>query len=259
MHHWERRYESGMLVRSYPGESRDTILFIHGFGAWSGAWAKIAGHPALARFRKLAPDLPGHGMSGPCPDGMSHGGIVEVLADWLRAWEEGPVFLVGHSMGGVVAQMLAERHPELVRALIDVEGNISRDDCYISGKVAGQTAEEFVRAGHAQLQLEIYRAGHSDQALRDYFVGMSMAEPRTLHALAGELVEMSEREDLAARLRALPIRTRYVGGQPGGIGNRSVNLLQQAGVDTVILSPSGHVPFEDQPDEFAKAVVETFH
>jgi 3-oxoadipate enol-lactonase len=69
----------------------------------------------------LSYDLPGHG-STPTPDADY---TVEELTDQaaalLRAADVGPAHLVGVSLGGLVAQDLAARHPSLVGRLVVVD------------------------------------------------------------------------------------------------------------------------------------------
>ncbi|MFF8491669.1 alpha/beta fold hydrolase [Streptomyces albidoflavus] len=93
-----------------------TLLALHGHFGRGTTFAPLA--DALAgRCRVLAPDLRGHGLS-------DNGGIFtpeEYMADTaalLHALELTPAAVLGHSMGGALAFLLAERHPELVQALI---------------------------------------------------------------------------------------------------------------------------------------------
>jgi pimeloyl-ACP methyl ester carboxylesterase len=68
-------------------------------------------------FRVIAPDLPGHGLTG-----TYNVNTVEKQADMLFEYLErqqiGTVLLAGHSMGGYVAQSFAMRYPGKVSALV---------------------------------------------------------------------------------------------------------------------------------------------
>jgi pimeloyl-ACP methyl ester carboxylesterase len=65
-----------------------------------------------------APDLPGYGRTRvPADADHSLSGAAELTAAWLRQRGLGPVWLVGHDIGGGVAQILAVHHPDLVARL----------------------------------------------------------------------------------------------------------------------------------------------
>lgn len=97
------------------------VVLLHGFGdnafSWDG-WAKALG----ARYRVLAVDLPGHGLTA-APQGFtaspdSYFDTVERLAASLGLSN---VAVAGNSMGGAVAWGWAARHPERISALILVD------------------------------------------------------------------------------------------------------------------------------------------
>jgi pimeloyl-ACP methyl ester carboxylesterase len=154
-------------------------------------------------------------------------------------------------MGGVVGLLLAERHPQRVAALVDVDGNISIDDCTYSGRAAAMSLQAFVAGGFGRLREAILDEGPGDPATRGYYASLRLCDPATYHLHSSQLVEMSRREDLAARLAALDRPVIYIAGVPGGACDRSLDLLARAGVRTVTVGPAGHWPFIDQPARFA--------
>jgi pimeloyl-ACP methyl ester carboxylesterase len=158
-------------------------------------------------------------------------------------------------MGGVVGLLLAERHPELVRTLVCVDGNISPGDCAFSGRVAGQDRAGFVATGFDRLREAIAGAGAVDPALRGYHVSLCLADPLVFHRNSCELVEVSASGTLARRLARLAVPTAYVAGLPGGACQASLEQLAAAGVPTSIVEPSGHWPFLDRPADFCGILV----
>lgn len=234
------------------------LVWLHGLGEWSAGFEPIASHPALAGFTHVLVDLPGYGRS-PWPDAPeSLEALAARIASWLgdrggRAQGGDPV-VIGHSMGGVLAQLIAERAG--VRAIVNVEGNLSRGDCVFSAKVAGYTADDFAGHGLAALRAETYERGRGDPALRGYHGAMWVASPRVFHHHALDLVALSEAEGLIGRLAALTAPVLYVAGAPGGICARSCELLDRHGIRWVSLSPAAHWVHVDQPDRFAAAVAD---
>ncbi|HEX2686465.1 MAG TPA: alpha/beta hydrolase [Kofleriaceae bacterium] len=236
-----------MMVRRF-GEGPE-IVWIHGLGEWSLNFDPIAAHPAFAGFSHVMPDLPGYGRS-PWPE-QADG--VEQLADRLASWigDRRPA-LIGHSMGGALATLVAERIA--VRAVVNVDGNLSRGDCTFSAKGAAYTPDDFAAFGFSALRAQIYDDGRSDLALRGYHAALCATSPRVYHRQALELVAMSESETLVTRLAALRVPALFVAGVPGGICAHSRTLLDRHAVRWVGIEPAGHWVHVDQPERFAAEV-----
>ena len=104
-------------------DAEPPVVAIHGITATHRAWPYLAA--ALPGRTVLAPDLRGRGGSRslPRPVGMAaHADDVAAAVEALAGG--GPVDVVGHSMGGFVAVVLAHRHPGLVRRLVLVDGGL---------------------------------------------------------------------------------------------------------------------------------------
>jgi pimeloyl-ACP methyl ester carboxylesterase len=99
------------------GESGSSIVFCHGLFGQGKNWTQI-GKAFAPEHRVLLVDLPHHGRS-PWHDRFDFVAIADQVATLLSA--DDPVTLVGHSMGGKVAMILAIRHPDLVARLCVVD------------------------------------------------------------------------------------------------------------------------------------------
>jgi pimeloyl-ACP methyl ester carboxylesterase len=254
----QHRFADGMFVREAdPGPGAPgTLVWVHGLGESGLGFERIVGEGDLAAWRHLVPDLPGYGRSpwiSPPPDLPE---LADRLARWLERDGEAPVILVGHSMGGVIGQMLVERHPERVRALVDVDGNVSEGDCVFSKRVSGQSLEAFVAERFEKLCDAIYHQGVEDLPLRGYYASLRLANPMAFYRNAEELVALSTPETLAGELAALPVPKIYVAGYPHGAAARSLELIEAAEVPLRRVQPAGHWPFLDRPDDFARTVAE---
>src|SRR3546814_3751926 len=96
--------------------SKPPLLFIHGMWSTPHVWDWFAARYRIAGHRVETPALPYHdiGPQDPPPPILSTIGVqdyVDALAAVVRALPESPV-IVGHSMGGMLAQKLAERSEE---------------------------------------------------------------------------------------------------------------------------------------------------
>jgi lipase len=91
----------------------------------------------------LAPDLLGYGRhAGVSPEAIDLQAQVAHLKQVIDSAGMERVHLVGHSVGGVVAALFADRHAQQAASLVSVEGNFSLADAFWSAKLAGMTAEE---------------------------------------------------------------------------------------------------------------------
>jgi pimeloyl-ACP methyl ester carboxylesterase len=116
-----RSAEDVPLNTSEVGEGSRRAVFLHGLMGRGKNFTRIA--RALADdVRSLLVDLPNHGDSGWTED-FDYPETADIVAAHLRSGfaAEGPVAVVGHSLGGKVAMALALRHPELVSALVVVD------------------------------------------------------------------------------------------------------------------------------------------
>ena len=89
-----------------------TLVVLHGFTGDAATMQDLAGR---IDPDALVPDLAGHG-TGPHPDDPRHY-TVDAMVDDVLALADGPLDLVGYSMGGRVAFSAACRAPERVRTL----------------------------------------------------------------------------------------------------------------------------------------------
>jgi 3-oxoadipate enol-lactonase len=101
--------------------SGPTILMLHGIGGGSQAFAPQLESFSSRGFRAVAWDMPGYGSSSPI-EPYTFKGLAQSAAALIETLDpsgaNAPVILLGHSMGGMVAQELIARRPGLVRALV---------------------------------------------------------------------------------------------------------------------------------------------
>ncbi|GJF03663.1 hydrolase [Pseudonocardia sp. D17] len=104
-------------VRETPGAAGARAVYVHGLSGSATNWTDLAGLLA-PRAHGVAVDLPGFGLSRPLePRRWTPAANADALAAFLRGAGDGPVHLLGNSLGGAVALLLAARHPDLVRTL----------------------------------------------------------------------------------------------------------------------------------------------
>lgn len=99
-----------------PNDGTKAVVLVHGAAHDHTVWVMPARYFARHGYRVIAPDLPAHGRSeGPALES------IDAMADWLgrvlAALVVESAAIVGHSMGALVAQSFAARHPSRARSL----------------------------------------------------------------------------------------------------------------------------------------------
>jgi pimeloyl-ACP methyl ester carboxylesterase len=93
------------------------IVCVHGLGGSAVNWSAIA--PLLTdRYRILAPDLAGHGLTRSAGRGADVPANRALLHRFIKSVAAGPVLLMGNSMGGMISLLEATAAPEDVAGLM---------------------------------------------------------------------------------------------------------------------------------------------
>ena len=242
----------GSLIRWTETSGEEPArVYVHGLGAIAVVYhAHIAARPELAGRRSLFVDLPGHGVS----DRPEHFGYTledhaDALAVALDAAGVTGVELVGHSMGGSVAIVLAHRRPELVSRLVLTEANLDASPPSEAGSswIDAYEEDDFVAGAHARVL---------DKVGPLWAATMRLADPRALHRSAAGLRRGSD-PVMRAILEGLPMDRVYLQGDLSGeLAGREV--LEAAGVRVVTVPGAGHNVMFDNPDAFVAAVAGTW-
>jgi len=101
------------------------LVLIHGLGDEADSWRHLIPLLNSEGFRVLALDLPGFGRSVAGWISLkNHAAAVLRLLEAVEIKTEDPVFLVGNSLGALVAETAAFKKPGLVKGLILLDGSI---------------------------------------------------------------------------------------------------------------------------------------
>ncbi|ATZ24986.1 alpha/beta fold hydrolase [Streptomyces lavendulae] len=232
-----------------PGDPRRaTRVYLHGLGASAAPYfAASAAHPALAGHRSLLVDLLGFGISDrPTDFAYTLEDHADTVAAALEAAEVQTADVIGHSMGGAVAIVLAARHPHLVGRLVLVDAAL--DPVPIAhglpgaSGIAAYTEEEFLVGGWRRVR---------ENAGPHWWSTMRLAGREALYRSATHRALGTE-PALRDTLLALPIPRAYLRPEadqplPGA------QELAEAGVEVVSIPDCGHNIMLDNPEAFARA------
>jgi pimeloyl-ACP methyl ester carboxylesterase len=242
--------QGDLTYREWTGgsEAMRTVVLIHGFSGDAQTWFGLAKWLSAGGLRVLAPDLPGHGQTTIDAHGIDD--IVNPLVRFLDEVADGPVELVGHSMGAVAA----------VRAALQAERKVSRltllapaglgseiDVDFIQGMATAKTAGG---VAHLLRRLTVRPVSFTDAQL-EALVSATGGSGRLLRLAETLCGDGRQRVDIVRDLDQLRIPVRVVFGLEDRIvpWQQVTALPHRAAIHLV--SGAGHMPHWDQPEAVA--------
>jgi pimeloyl-ACP methyl ester carboxylesterase len=107
---------------AFGGGSGPVLVLLHGAGDQAGTWSRVA--PRLVgSYTVIVPDLAGHGGSEPRSGPIDVPRVLDGAEAVIQRLAAGKrVTIVGNSLGGWVAMLVADRHPEWVERVVAVNG-----------------------------------------------------------------------------------------------------------------------------------------
>jgi len=234
-------------------DGADYLVFIHGFGSAKEHFRHAFNALLLAGFSIASIDLIGFGQSrGPANFGYAMRDQARVMLKTLSELKIGSFHLCAHSMGGLVAIEMAELEPERVLSLIDVEGNLTLEDCFLSGKVAEFTYEEFNKVGRRRIEGDLKKASLADPSLIEYLETFRRASAMALlksaiHTVADSTMPVADR---LASIR----NSCYIYGEKNKGVFPGEKLLRERHVPIFYVKGAGHTMATDNPEEFYRII-----
>jgi len=236
-----------------PG-AEDTLLYVHGLGCSSEDFRGMTEQPALQGCRLVAYDHPGCGRS---PYDVNHplniDSLVEVLEAFVNAMELDRFLLIGSSMGGLIALLYAERNPDKVKGFVNVEGNLTSEDCMFSRHVVGNTFEHFEQNVFPKIKQAV--AARRGRGFAGHLAVLQQANPRAYYDHCFQLVKYSDDGNLLDRFLALPMEKYFVYGEENR-HLKSLPILRQSSCRVYEVAQANHFLFYDDPKAFAEILSE---
>ena len=221
------------------------IVFLHGFGSTKEDYGDIVRHGAFAEHPFLAYDAPGCGDTY-CADlaRISIPFLVNTALAMLEHVGFERFHLVGHSMGGLTALMLAHAHPDRVLSFVDIEGNIAPEDCFLSRQIVNHPDSDAERFFDAFIERT-----HGAPAYASTLYATSLRHKVRAGAVRGifqSMVELSDHGALMEKFLALPCPKMFMYGSQ----NASLSYLKSIeaqGVELSEIPDCGHFPMYSNP------------
>lgn len=186
---------------------------LHGTGEEMAPFARALG----ARYPVFAPTLLGHG-GRPMADAISFEAMLDDLAEMIEVNTSGPSFLVGFSLGGLLALALARRFPERVLGVAAIATKLEIDERAVAHMRHLLAPDRPSRTAERKAYLEsVFGAGNLERVLAAALVmyegfgrvpPLSEADLRALDLpvllLSGERDPLAPGDEMRAAARLLP-------------------------------------------------------
>ena len=234
------------------------LVLIHGAGDSAAVWGRQVDH--FSKHRKvLAIDLPGHG-ARLSESGMDrHEKYAQEVCRMMDQHGIAKAVVVGHSMGGAVAMMMALEHPQRLQGLV-----------LVATGARMKMRPEFLE--HARQAAATY--GNQIPASSHLIPTEQMIHPdipapvvewikQRIGKASGQATyadfQANNNFDVMSRLSEVKIPTLVVGGSDDRMAPQKFSdflASSIAGARLVMLTPSGHYPNVEQEERFNQVIEE---
>lgn len=237
------------------------VLILHGWGGSSDSWQPIGDNLTKNNYKVIIPDLPGFGKSGFPTSIWSVGDYLDFVLKFIEELKSfgkisEPFFLVGHSFGGRITIKFAVVSPKKLKKIIlcSAAGIVHKKGVKI--KIFNFIAEKGNSIFHFKhlywfknfLRKLLYRVAKSG----DYQRANSQMK---------EVMKKVISEDLTGFLSKISVPTLVVWGKKDKVLSVKDGILMHkeiAGSEIKIIDDVGHSPNIENPEKFAKLIIEWF-
>ena len=236
------------------GGERWPIVFLHGFGSTKEDYADIVRHAAFEGRPFLAYDAPGCGESE-CGDldKINIPFLVETALAMLQRAGIERFHLIGHSMGGLTALMLAHAVPARLLSFTTIEGNVAPEDCFLSRQIvdyADPDPERFLDAF-------IERVRHQPAYASALFAASLRHKVRAgaVPGIFTSMVALSDNGDLMDKFLGLPCPKMLMYGDQNATLSY-LDHIEALGVRLAEIPLCGHFPMYSNPPAMWRALAD---
>lgn len=260
----QQSFLDGVTVRWLEHGTGQPVVLLHGIPTSPRLWRHVA---PLIRARSLAWEMRGYGSSIPAGEGhdLSLSAQAGYLLNWLDSLElkDKPI-LVGHDLGGGVAQIAAVRAPERFAGIV-LTNAVSYDSWPIpSVKFMRRMAPALALLPEVLLYpsfVQLIHRGHDDRQRALESLGEHWA-PYVTHGAARSLMRQVAALDaadtltIADSLDSLGLPARVVWGEADAFQKLEYGrrLAADLGAELTRLRGGKHFTPEDHPEAIAAAV-----
>jgi pimeloyl-ACP methyl ester carboxylesterase len=239
---------------SERGAGAMALVFLHYWGGSSRTWNKVI--DALpTTYRTIATDFRGWGQSDAPAEGYALADMADDIAGVVEALSFSRYILVGHSMGGKVAQLLASRRPEGLAGLVLVAPApppplAIPPDARAVMATAYTSPETVAMAIDRTLTGKTLSAEDRAQVIEDSLRGAPQAKAAWPRA--------TSLEDISGEVSSIDVPTIVIAGEVDKVESviwlKTALLSRAPGAVLVVLPATGHLSPLEAPHEIAEII-----
>ena len=235
------------------GGNKSPVILLHGLTANGACWTSLA-NALEGDHDVIMPDARGHGKSSAPHHGYRYEDFANDVVAFIKEMRLSSPVLLGHSMGGMTAALVASRKPALLHGLI------LADPTFISAKYQREVYENDLADQHSQMLnksldelIAEARTRHSDRSEETLEL---IARARLQTSVCAFDVLTPPNPDYIQLVRSIDMPVLLVAGDGGVVSPALAVELQRINsrIRFQQIQNAGHGIQYDQPDRFAAAV-----
>ena len=242
--------------------NKPSLVMIHGL---IGSLDYFDPGERIGEARVVTLDLLGYGSLADVPTrGLALAGQAEHVVGLVRSLPDETVWLLGHSMGGAVAMLVADRIPDRMAGVINVEGNLSLKDAFWSARIAEQGLEDWTLE-YRRMQcdcagwLEKCGIEPSDERIRRAETVLANQVAETVYAMSRAIVRETAApayRDCVRRVVEQSCPVHLVAGERSAADWDVPDFVRRAARSYTEQPGAGHLMMLEDPDAFCQIVNE---